>query len=91
MLIALDYDGTYTADRELWNRFIADANKSGHKVICFTMRYPDEAAYNIPCEVVYTSRQAKKRFADENGYVVNIWIDDRPAWLFEDALKREQN
>lgn len=84
MLIALDYDGTYTKDKFLWDRFIADATKCGHSVICFTMRYPDEII-KIPCDVIYTSRQAKKKFSEQAGYMVDIWIDDRPAWLFEDA------
>jgi hypothetical protein len=89
MLIALDYDGTYTKDKMLWDFFIERAKKNGHEIICFTMRYPDEVALKIPCQVVYTSRKAKLKFARDNGYNVDIWIDDRPAWLFEDALARD--
>lgn len=86
MLLALDYDGTYTKDPALWNRFIIDAIKCGHKVICFTMRYEKEPLPPMLCEVIYTSRKAKKAFSEEAGYLVDIWIDDRPAWLFEDAI-----
>jgi hypothetical protein len=38
MTIALDYDGTYTRDPDLWDRFITDCSKSGHLVICVTQR-----------------------------------------------------
>lgn len=89
MIIALDYDKTYTADPQLWNKFIEDAKKSGHKIICLTMRkYPDEQIKNMPVSTIhYTDRQAKKTWADENGIIVDIWIDDKPAWLFEDVVR----
>lgn len=87
MIIALDYDGTYTADPKLWDRFVSDAVKCGHKVICFTMRYKKEPLPPMPCDVIYTSRKAKKKFSEELGILVDIWIDDKPAWLFEDALR----
>lgn len=84
-MIALDYDKTYTADTELWDMFIESAAKKGHTVICITMRRPSEPiTMQIP--IYYTSRLAKKKFADQNGIAVDIWIDDKPAWLFEDAI-----
>lgn len=86
MIINLDYDKTYTADKFLWNRFIEDATKCGHEIICITMRYPDEAIKDLRCKIYYTSRKAKKIWADANGIAVDIWIDDTPAWLFGDAL-----
>lgn len=88
MIIALDYDKTYTADIRLFKDFIDLAIDSGHSVICLTMRYPTEPINDMPkgIKIYYTSRKAKKKWADENGIVVDIWIDDKPAWLFEDAL-----
>lgn len=44
LLIALDYDKTYTADPVLWETFIAAAKHRGHSVIIATMRYPEEGA-----------------------------------------------
>lgn len=38
MTIALDYDGTYTRDPDLWDRFISEARSHGHSVICVTNR-----------------------------------------------------
>lgn len=86
MIIALDYDRTYTADPKLWDEFIKQAIERGHKIVCITMRYPTEPIINFSERVYYTSRKAKKKWADENSIAVDIWIDDKPAWLFEDAL-----
>lgn len=92
MLIALDYDRTYTADKELWDRFVTDAIKCGHKVVCLTMRAFPEEQIKIPnVDIIYTDRKAKRDYAFTNGIFVDIWIDDRPALLFEDALPRGSN
>lgn len=82
MIIALDYDGTYTADPAMWNTFIESAKASGHIVVCVTMRYPHEEV-TMPCEVVYTSRQAKMKYLSDRGRIANIWIDDMPHLLFQ--------
>jgi hypothetical protein len=79
MQIALDYDGTYTADKELWDAFIELAQKRGHDVVCVTMRHPTEPIA-MPVPVIYTSRKAKHSFAPSA-----IWIDDKPGWIFHDA------
>ena len=81
MLIALDYDKTYTVDPALWDRFIRDAEINGHVVKIVTMRYPHEAITNVPCEVVYTSRQAKSKIIK-----ADVWIDDSPHWIYQDAI-----
>lgn len=88
MIINLDYDKTYTADKFMWNKFIVLAKECGHTIICITMRYDDEEERlsNMPMQVYYTSRKAKKIWADTNGIAVDIWIDDTPAWLFGDAI-----
>lgn len=81
MLIALDYDKTYTADVKLWATFIADARRKGHTVVIVTMRYPSESIDDAPCKVIYTSRLAKRKFVN-----ADIWIDDSPQWIFEDVI-----
>ena len=93
MLIALDYDGTYTADPELWDQFISNARMRGHKVYCVTMRYADKESKEVEenlgnkvDKIVYTNRKAKKvAFRMKCGCNPDIWIDDTPEWLFEDA------
>ena len=80
MLIALDYDKTYTADPALWDDFIQSAQDRGHSVKIVTMRTPDEAITDAPVEVVYTSRKAKATV-----FKADIWIDDSPSWIFQDS------
>jgi hypothetical protein len=82
MLIALDYDKTYTADPALWDNFIQFAHHRGHEVRIVTMRNADtERIADIGVSVTYTDRKAKRNFIKPD-----IWIDDSPAWIFQDAL-----
>jgi len=81
MLIALDYDKTYTADPTLWNDFIVIAQKRGHDVKIVTLRYPTETIENAPVEVVYTSRKAKALIVK-----ADIWVDDSPHWIHQDSI-----
>ena len=80
MLLALDYDKTYTADPAMWDDFIQLAQDYGHEVKIVTMRYPNEAIYGLPIDIVYTSRKAKSTV-----FKADIWIDDSPAWIFQDS------
>jgi hypothetical protein len=79
MKIAIDHDGTYTADPELWDWFITKAVQRGHEVYCVTMRHPHESI-KMPCEIVYTSRKAKAI-----AFEADVWIDDSPHWLLNDS------
>lgn len=81
MLIALDYDKTYTEDRTLWDDFIKAAKKRGHVVKIVTMRSVDEPVTDVPVGVIYTNRKAKASFV-----AADIWIDDSPAWIYQDSL-----
>lgn len=83
-VIALDYDGTFTADPDLWRGFISSAVERGHRVVCVTMRHPHEAV-EMPCEVFYTERRAKLAAATAALGKIDIWIDDKPHWLFADG------
>jgi hypothetical protein len=91
MLIALDYDKTYTADPVLWQRFIATAKERGHSVIVATMRFPQEGAEidkalgSMVDGIVYTSRKAKYDGLQAQGFSPSIWIDDSPHFLFNDG------
>lgn len=38
LTIGLDYDGTFTADPDLWRQFVSDCQRRGHSVICVTAR-----------------------------------------------------
>lgn len=85
ILFALDYDGTYTADPDMWDTFIADAVSRGHSFIVATMRYLTENLEMVPKgieRIVYTSRKAKYEEVHRQGFSPTIWIDDMPHFLF---------
>jgi len=81
MLIALDYDKTYTVDPVLWDGFIVAAKARKHDIKIVTLRTPSESIHVDGVEVIYTSRQAKMKHL-----AADIWIDDNPAWVYQDSL-----
>lgn len=91
MRIALDYDKTYTLDENLWFHFITWAQLGGHTVDLVTMRYriPAEQIPEHVCRlfdhVEYTERKAKKAHMESIGRPVDIWIDDMPNFILQDA------
>lgn len=100
MTIAIDYDGTYTRDPQMWNKIIRLFKEKGHRVVCATMRYPETVQFHnghteaadvlnnlahLVDEVYFTSRQAKAPFLKEKGVHVDIWVDDNPRWLYENS------
>jgi hypothetical protein len=91
LLIALDYDETYTEAPELWRAFIRMAHGQGHRVICATMRYESETAdmcatLKSMVKVIPTGRKAKMAHLKSLGYEPDIWIDDSPHFLVMDAV-----
>ena len=90
MRIGLDFDGTYTRDRTLWDEFIFRAQDRGHEVVIVTMRSQTEGVTTItgaepPCEVIYTDRKPKVGHMTSIGRPIDVWIDDNPQWLLLDA------
>lgn len=92
MIIALDFDGTHTADPDLWNRFIRDSHERGHRVVIATMRHRSESArvyatvFGIPpADFFFTGRLAKRPFLVNEGVKPDVWIDDNPHWIDEDV------
>jgi hypothetical protein len=81
MLIALDYDKTYTVDPTLWDGFVKSAQERGHVVKIVTMRSPTEPITAVPVEVVYTNRKAKATVVN-----ADIWVDDSPHWIYQDSV-----
>lgn len=92
MSISLDFDDTYTEDPELWNRFIANARNKNHTVLIITMRYPEEgteveASLNGRVDAIhYTGRKGKMQYCNDRNIKVDVWIDDSPYFIVDDAL-----
>jgi Tat protein secretion system quality control protein TatD with DNase activity len=94
MLLALDYDDTYTRDKEFWNKFIDLSTSHGHTVICVTMRHDKPHSADIVREelghrvekIIFTAHKAKMKAVADAGYYVSVWIDDSPNWILKDAF-----
>ena len=90
MRIALDYDGSYTADPALWDAFIASARLRGHEVHLVTMRAESEPV-RLGAHVDrihYTDRKAKRPYMEARGLPVQVWIDDMPDFILQGAAPR---
>jgi len=98
LLIAVDYDGTYSADPKTFDLVISEFQQNGHKCIVVTARDESEPVNvnpNLGLDVYYTSGQLKDPFMRENHDIdADIWIEDRPQsvgkednWLFDEKLK----
>jgi hydroxymethylpyrimidine pyrophosphatase-like HAD family hydrolase len=91
MLLALDYDETYTRDPIFWDAVIKLAIQRGHSVICATMRHEHEGAEVIRDlgdqveAIVFTGRKAKHGAVHAAGFMPSVWIDDSPNWIHQDA------
>lgn len=88
MNIALDFDGTFTADPSLWLDFINRANLfGGHRVYIVTARDGENDGINWsrvglmdqPCEVIWCDGRPKREVTKLAGVHIDIWIDDNPA------------
>ena len=89
LVIALDYDGTYTEDPDLWNDFIASALGRGHEVVFVTGRFGIEKIRNVPfgIPIHYTGLRCKANYMEEAGIDVDIIIDDNPEYWTDDIPK----
>lgn len=86
MNIALDFDDTYTRDPGFWNDFINRAKDRGHDIRIVTFRKGvmtdpalDYLARTIP--VIYTEYTPKRKFTNNLGWIVDVWIDDSPEFI----------
>lgn len=89
MIIAIDYDNTYSADPESFNKVITIFKEAGHNVICVTAR--EDGVMGVPvCNsigklvpVIFAGSISKREAAKKRGYNVDVWIDDMPAMIDE--------
>lgn len=89
MLLALDFDATYTLDPVYWNKVIELTRDSGHEIIMATYRHEiadwDPIMEKIDLEIYFTDGKAKKPYLEERGIKVDVWLDDRPLTVVEDS------
>lgn len=83
LTIAIDWDGTYNADPDLFKDIIELIKLKGHKVVIVTGRsectgqeIKNEMINVAP--VVFAGDNWKKNAAIAMGYEIDVWIDDLP-------------
>lgn len=91
MIIAIDYDNTYTADPAMWDEAIKLFQFCHHSVICVTARPEimgqvvlDSIGKLVP--VLCAGGEWKRDFALKHGYKVDVWIDDSPEFIAKQIL-----
>jgi len=92
MLIAIDYDETYTRDPGTWNSVILLLKRLGHRVVCVTSRsntHDNRTALGnilpLDIHVIFCNYNAKAEMTRKAGYHVDIWIDDNPYTIDPDG------
>lgn len=90
MIIAIDYDHTYTNDPELWDEFARNAIKRKHSVYCVSARAEsmmDDAKNTIgkvigPANCFGTNLHPKREFMLNNHNIrIDVWVDDTPSFI----------
>jgi|TARA_R110000851_G_scaffold314569_2_gene476665 hypothetical protein len=84
MIIALDFDETYTVDPELWTAFVIKARVRLHTVTFVTFRAYDshgnsDIEFEAKClgiDIVYTAGKQK-----QHCFSADVWIDDSPELI----------
>lgn len=85
LTIAIDYDDTFSADKDAWSSVVRVLQNAGHNVVCVTSRRGTfdsiaELSGELPggVGVVYCNHNPKRVVTAEKGIHVDIWIDDCP-------------
>lgn len=85
MIVAIDFDDTFTADPVAWTKAIEVLQNFGHQVLCVsarrnTIEHREVLAEALPSGVrIYLSYDMPKReFMRKYKIEVNVWIDDMP-------------
>ena len=87
LLIAIDYDDTWTSDPEMWREIARLMESRGHTVMIATGRkgWSDDMERGKVLggiEIIYCGNDLKERAVRaQTGRTVDIWIDDMPGMI----------
>ena len=83
MIVAIDYDQTYTIDPAAWDHVVEVLREAGHVVYCVTCRRdtPENRSEVKAGDMAvwFTGLASKKWYMEKRGINVDVWIDDDPA------------
>ena len=94
LTFAIDFDGTFSADPDLWRELIPiiQGRRHGHQCVLVTNR-PEIMGNDVRAEVgslmpiVFAGRKTKRSAVKDAGYKVNIWIDDSPEYIDIEGIR----
>lgn len=105
MIIAIDFDGTFTKRPLHFTNFINAIMANGDNAILitnrkntsydrsFVMGFLPKSFPNI--DIIFCGERSKREVAREKGFEVDIWIDDNPVLVdfgiqgYEELYKRD--
>lgn len=89
MIIAVDFDDTYTRDSLLWDGFREAARAAGHRVVMVTCRRDTDENRRLLAEsapdwpAFFTNLDPKREHMLRRGIAVDVWCDDDPRCILE--------
>lgn len=93
-VIAIDFDETISDNEQAWLAVMLLLEKQGYHVVVCTWRFPTTHPEDLQFlvdngyAVFYTSLQCKQDYMAAQGIKVDIWIDDNPWAILNDAPNR---
>ena len=90
-IVAFDFDETISDKPNTWLNVMLALERAGYHVIVVTWRgptdWPEDLAFLVDrgFKVYYTSRQAKQPYMISKGIKVDIWVDDNPYAILNNA------
>ncbi|QNN99958.1 hypothetical protein phiPsa267_104 [Pseudomonas phage phiPsa267] len=90
-IVAFDFDETISDNEPLWLQVMLALEKGGYHVVVCTWRtpttYPEDLKFLVDrgFKVYYTSGQAKQDYMAKQGIRVDIWVDDNPFAILNNA------
>lgn len=90
-VVAFDFDETISDNEPAWLQVMLLLEKKGYHCIVVTWRKPELCPEDLQFlvdkgfKVYYTSGQAKQTYMASKGIKVDIWIDDNPFSILNNA------
>lgn len=101
MKIALDYDKTYSADKEFFGILLSVAEAYGHEVYLVTARHAAKDTLSLEQvpqqdrdllkEIIYCNGVAKRWHLHHNHDLdIDVWVDDRPDNILNNSTASKE-
>lgn len=89
LIFGIDFDNTWSADPDLLALFVESLRTRGHSAVIVTGRSDvgmfgievQRAVESLGIPIVFAARRWKRAAALEEGFKVDIWMDDMPEYI----------